>query len=42
MPNEFDIMSSVAGFYAIDANGISIGRVASLTTIEIVHRKRGV
>lgn len=42
MPYEFDIMSSMARFYTIYANCISISRVASLTTVKIVHWKRGV
>lgn len=37
--NELNIVSSVADFDAVDANGISLSSVASLTSEKIVHRK---
>lgn len=42
MTNEFDIVSGMTGFNAIYADRVSVGGVARLTTVEIVHRKRGV
>lgn len=42
MPDELDIMSSMASLDAIDANRIPVRRVASLAPVEIVHREGGV
>jgi hypothetical protein len=42
MPNELHFMSSMAGFNAIDTNGIALGRVARLASIEVMHRERRV
>lgn len=42
MTNEFNIVSGMTGFNTIHADRISIGGVARLTSVEIVHRKRGV
>lgn len=39
---EFNVMPSVTGFYAVNAYCVSIGRVARLTAIKVVHRKRSV
>lgn len=40
--NKFNVVTSVTGFNTVDANRIPIGRIARLTTIKIVHWKRGV
>lgn len=39
MSDKLDIVSGMTSFDAIHADGISIGRIASLTTIEVVHRE---
>lgn len=42
MPDELDIMSSMASLDAIHANRIPVCRVAGLTSVEIVHWERRV
>jgi len=42
MPNELHFMPSMAGFNTIDTNGVALGRVARLASIEVVHRERRV
>lgn len=42
MPNELNVMSLMANLDAVDANGISIGRIARVTAIEVMHRERSV
>ena len=42
MPNELHFMSSMAGFNTIDTNGVALGRVARLASIEVMHRERRV
>lgn len=42
MPDELDIMSSMASLDTINANRVTIRRVASLASIEIVHGKRSI
>jgi hypothetical protein len=39
MSDEFDFMSSMAGFNAVDTNGIAICCVACLTSIKVMHWK---
>lgn len=40
MPNELHFMSSMAGFNAIDTNGIALSCVACLASIEVMHWER--
>jgi len=40
MPNELHFMSGMTGFNTIDTNGIALGRVARLASIEVMHRER--
>lgn len=42
MPDELDIMSSMASLDTINANRVPVGRVASLAPIEIVHGERSI
>lgn len=42
MPDELDVMSSMASLDAIDANRIPVRRVAGLASVEVVHREGSV
>lgn len=42
MSDELDVMSSMASLNAIDANRISVRRVAGLAPVEVVHREGSV
>lgn len=42
MTNELDIMTSMTRFYAVNTYGISISRIACLTSVKVVHGKRRV
>lgn len=42
MSNELDIVSLVTDLDAVDANGVPVGCIASVTAVEVVHRERRV
>lgn len=42
MPDELDVVSSMASLDAIDTNGVAVSGVAGLTAIEVVHGKGSV
>lgn len=42
MPDELDIMARMTRFDTVHADSVPIGRIARMTPVEVVHRKRGV
>lgn len=42
MPNKLDVVSRMTGLDAIHADGIAIGGIARLASVEIVHREGGI